>query len=333
MVKKERGGNGLRETVIRFLDDNNIIRDLDENRHYFLTEADDLLEKIKKNIQQNGWLCNAKKYNFYLNGMYILQGSFSFDSETKLSDQIYDVIKKNTNMDSEKKKELLKILKHNKSEELRLFSNKELSYFAIELSKLMSQRKFFLFSLKQTEKMFSVLQLKMRESFFSKMEDVKKAINKSFDLLLVYENLWHGSYEEIHKRLERWFAFEDNFNKYLNLFVSTFFSIPESRLKSQLRKSRTYNKLQYYLFEICAKHNFYESMKKQMAFEREINRRRTEVLMKGIPLDSEVTLQNQVIDYTIRQFFIHEQKQDSLLSAARNFCDEYLNPERKHRYE
>ncbi|WP_025731381.1 hypothetical protein [Heyndrickxia ginsengihumi] len=323
----------MREAIIRFIDDNNVIRDLDENKYYYLTEADETLERVKKSVQQNNWSYTEKKFDFYMNGVYLMQGTYLINSNEELSTQIYNIIKNNKSIESEKKSVLLSQFKEAISEEKRLFSNRELKYFCIELSKIMGKRKVFLFSLRQTEKLFSSIQLKMRESMFSKMEDIKKAIDKSFDLLMAYEDLWHGSYDEIHTRLERWFAFEDNFNKYKNLFVAFFFSVPESRMNSLLRKSTTYKKLEYYLFEICAKQNFYESMRKQKEFERNLQRRRTEVLIEGVALQNDEILQNKVIDYTVRQFFINEKNLDGLSSSAHRFCEAYLNPERKYMYE
>ncbi|WP_256943751.1 hypothetical protein [Bacillus sp. K2I17] len=311
----------LREIIIKFSTEGERFRELDESKSYFLQEAEDIIFQLRHKVKSRSQEVQPKRFGLYLNGKFLLDSKISFSDKNSIEQQIKDTFQRTDVWTDDIKKQYIKILGDYAKEEKQAFLNQEFRSFIFLKRDLFEKKADFLFSLKQSERLFKSVYAKISNGFFSQLEDIVSSMFDSYEYIVHYYDLLNGSYEEVIKNKEEWFGSVENFEKFVRFVTANYFSINRSRLKVIQANNPVYHSFQDYLFEWLAKTDFQESLKVHENINQKLQNKWTEVLLNGSTFVNAESVEKWVVDKVLREFFQEEAKREGLSEEEKQFCE------------
>src|SRR5690625_4589889 len=95
--------------MIRFVDDGEMFNEIDEERNYFLSEAEQVVEKIKVRLSKEKRVSSPKEFECWIDGNKTIITSVRFENRQSLEEQLKDSILKGDLDDEVKHKHINKI--------------------------------------------------------------------------------------------------------------------------------------------------------------------------------------------------------------------------------
>ncbi|MEK4593602.1 hypothetical protein MHB68_30885 [Bacillus sp. FSL K6-0040] len=311
----------LREIIIKFSTEGERFRELDESKSYFLQEAEEIIFQLRHKVKSRSQEVQPKRFGLYLNGKFLLDSKVSFSDKNSIEQQIKDTFLRTDVWSDEIKKQYVNILSNYAKEEKQAFLNQEFRSFIFLKRDLFEKKADFLFSLKQSERLFKSVYAKISNGFFSQLEDIVASIFDSYEYIVHYHDLLNGNYEEVKGKKEEWFGNVEHFGDFVRFVTANYFSINRSRLKAIQTNNPLYHSFQDYLFEWRAKTDFQDSLKVHEDINQKLQNKWTEVLLNGLTFVNAESVEKWVIEKVLREFFEEETKREGLSEEEKQFCE------------
>ncbi|PFF57965.1 hypothetical protein CN358_24990 [Bacillus thuringiensis] len=311
----------MREIIIKFSTEGERFRELDESKSYFLQEAEDIIFQLRHKVKSRSQEVQPKRFGLYLNGKFLLDSKISFSDKNSIEQQIKDTFLRTDVWSDEIKKQYVNILSNYAKEEKQAFLNQEFRSFVFLKRDLFEKKADFLFSLKQSERLFQSVYAKISNGFFSQLEDIVSSMFDSYEYIVHYHDLLNGNYEEVKGKKEEWFGNVENFGDFVRFVTANYFSINRSRLKAIQTNNPLYHSFQDYLFEWRAKTDFQDSLKVHEDINQKLQNKWTEVLLNGSTFVNAESVEKWVIEKVLREFFEEETKREGLSEEEKQFCE------------
>ncbi|MDA2480085.1 hypothetical protein PDN61_27210 [Bacillus cereus] len=311
----------LREIIIKFSTEGERFRELDESKSYFLQEAEEIIFQLRHKVKSRSQEVQPKRFGLYLNGKFLLDSKVSFSDKNSIEQQIKDTFLRTDVWSDEIKKQYVNILGNYAKEEKQAFLNQEFRSFIFLKRDLFEKKADFLFSLKQSERLFKSVYAKISNGFFSQLEDIVASIFDSYEYIVHYHDLLNGNYEEVKGKKEEWFGNVEHFGDFVRFVTANYFSINRSRLKAIQTNNPLYHSFQDYLFEWRAKTDFQDSLKVHEDINQKLQNKWTEVLLNGSTFVNAESVEKWVIEKVLREFFEEETKREGLSEEEKQFCE------------
>ncbi|KXY68850.1 hypothetical protein AT261_02780 [Bacillus cereus] len=311
----------MREIIIKFSTEGERFRELDESKSYFLQEAEEIIFQLRHKVKSRSQEVQPKRFGLYLNGKFLLDSKVSFSDKNSIEQQIKDTFLRTDVWSDEIKKQYVNILSNYAKEEKQAFLNQEFRSFIFLKRDLFEKKADFLFSLKQSERLFKSVYAKISNGFFSQLEDIVASIFDSYEYIVHYHDLLNGNYEEVKGKKEEWFGNVEHFGDFVRFVTANYFSINRSRLKAIQTNNPLYHSFQDYLFEWRAKTDFQDSLKVHEDINQKLQNKWTEVLLNGLTFVNAESVEKWVIEKVLREFFEEETKREGLSEEEKQFCE------------
>lgn len=301
-----------RPMVVRFIDDGQLLREIDEDRKYYLVEAEEIVHKLRKRFEKEDRGVEGKAFSFYIDGKEIIRTVVKFHETQSIQSQVIDTIQRFGTWEAEIKQGYINKINEYAEAERQSLIHPDFRAFATRFEEVMHTN----FNLVQLRRIFDQLMIHLPTGIYSNLENVIVSLTESY--LTVMDSA-AGQKEE-------WFDNPQNFQSFVQYVSANFISISKKRLSSIYVKYKGYQQLQNYLFTIRVESQGFQKMMNTHSEQKSLLERNwNEILFKGFALKTDEMVQSLLIAPTIKTFFENELKKDDLTISERSFITEALH--------
>lgn len=312
----------MRNLFIRFQKEGELFRELDEDRNYYFSEAEEIVQKIRERLQKEKRIVEPKPFECWINGQPIIITHVSFENSVTLKQQLIDTIMSHSGWENEMKHKYVNLLKEYIDEEQVLFTNKEFKAFAIRfdqvLGNLQSDPSPFILDIRKQKQLFDSISPHIDTGFYAKLEEIINAIKKGYETIIniVNEEIMlsdennNNRKDFIQVRVKTWLGNEENFQKFVSYIAACYQSVKNNRIHALCPSFRPFQEIEKFLFEKLVKEidfaEVYRIHEKMMsAFYDKFD----EVLFNGFPIKTDEMVQSLVLKPVIDKFWskVYEQ--------------------------
>lgn len=302
----------LRELMIRFGNEGEIFREISEERNYFLSEAEEIVNQIRNRLKRENRVVDPKSFELLLDGQQIVVAYVSFNMKESLEQQITKTILHYDGWEDEIKNKYVNKIKEYAELERQLLLNKELRAFVVRFDQVLgntSTKPFpLLLTLKQLKKLFNEVYTRVTSGFYSELEEIINAVKIGYETIVLLsidelKNKEEFSFEEMKKNVLVWFNDDAKFMKFIQYAVACYQSVSQRRIDALCSRSSLYQNFQSYLFKECVPVHGFERMyeiheKLLKKFDKKFN----DILFEGFVLTSDEMVESLVIVPVIKKF-------------------------------
>lgn len=311
--------------MIRFVDDGVTFNEIDENRNYYLTEAETIIERIRVRLKNEKRVSAPKEYECYVDGRKVVVTDVRFEESYILGENILSAIEDGGWEDDIKHKYINKINEYYQTER-EYMAHREFRAFAIRFDQYMGDPNIkpfpLILSVEQLKLLFDDVHVNISTGFYSELEEIMGAIHEATltvedlvekDLLEIGAGEHEGSIEDfLRNKMFAWLGDEGNFNKYKNYVVARYSSVPKSRINVLYPKCLAYQALQEKIFiEYAEKAGFDKAYELNKDILESFYNKYTGALFEGFAMRDDEMLESVVISPIVRDLL---NKVDGLLS-------------------
>ncbi|WP_342472384.1 hypothetical protein MHH70_01865 [Metasolibacillus sp. FSL H7-0170] len=178
----------MRKLYIRFQAEGDHFREIDDERNYFLVEAEELIEKLRLRLTKEKREAN-KPFEFWMDGKCLVISHVDFSKKESLQKQLEQTMLTYGSWDEEHRHRYTNQLAEYAEQERQLFLNKEFALFAIRSDQLFGVPTFTPFPiLLDTSKLYMLyqsMQPLVKTGFYAELEQmmasIKMALYKVID--------------------------------------------------------------------------------------------------------------------------------------------------------
>lgn len=305
--------------MIQFKKDGDWIQEIDENRFYFLAEAEEIIQSIIIRLTKEKRVIKPKAFCLVIDGQEILHSFVNFNSlkNGTLQEQIVQTILHYESWEEELRQTYVNKVNAYVEQERQVFIHQEFRMFAIRLEEVLSAD----FSLLQMKYLFDQVYTSLTTGFFSKMEEVISSLSESYQTVL----------SSTAKGDCTWFEDEKQFQSFGQYVLANYLSVSKTRLPAIQIQLEAYHKLQDYLFTVkVEQQDFYRVLTIHEEIQQEFLRRWNQILFQGFALKTDDMVKSLLLVPCIQAFFRKEYDQKKKLSSKElAFVEEILHLEHK----
>lgn len=257
----------MRKIIIRFNDDGSFFRELNEERNYFFSEAEEIVEKIRRRLQQEKRMSDPKTYECWLDGQRAVVTYVSFEEKGSLEEQLVQTMLEHDGWDEEIRHKYVNKLKEYTEKERQLFLNSEFKAFAVRFDQVLGNKEVdpfpFLLDIEKLKELFDEVYVHIATGFYSELEEIMSSILLAFQTVvrLAREELFQLEKDEkterenmdsvdfLKVRVATWLGHEENFQKFKNYVASCYQSVSKTRIDSLFPRYKPYQEFQTELFK------------------------------------------------------------------------------------
>lgn len=324
--KGEGGEFGLRELMIRFIDDGVVFNEIDENRNYYLTEIETIIERIRVRLKNEKRVSAPKEYECYVDGKKLIVTDVRFEGSSTLENQLLQTIEEEGGWSEELKHKYINEITEYAQTEREHMAHREFRAFAIRFDQFMCDPKMkpfpLVLSLEELKQLFDSVHVNISTGFYSQLEEIMASIHEAYLMIvkIAEKEIIEGELDAYDGDLENylenkvmdWLHAESNFVKFENYTVARYSSVPMSRIHSIYPKARTYQALQEKIFVDYAKAvGFGEAYEVNRGILEEFEDKYTGALFEGFSMRDDDMLDSIIISPIVKRL---TNEVDALLS-------------------
>lgn len=328
----------MRNLVIRFQKEGELFRELDEDRNYYFSEAEEIVMKIRKRLEKEKRIVEPKPYECWIDGQRIVITHVSFEKNVSLAKQLEETILGYDAWENEVKHKYINLLKEYIDEEQVLFTNKEFKAFAIRfdqvLGKLNTEPSPFILDIRKQKQIFDGVLPHIDTGFYAKLEEIMNAIKKGYETIVNIVNRdFESTNEESRKdlsdfievRVKTWLGNEENFQKFISYVAASYQSVSKKRIAALCPQFVSYQEMQKYLFhELVKDIGFDKAYEHHNKLIKLFYEKYEGILFNGFAIKTDEMVQSLVIKPVIDKFW----SQISEYSSGYSSSGKGLNNER-----
>lgn len=312
----------MRKLMIRFQKEGELFLEIDEDRNYYFSEAEEIVQKIRKRLEKEKRVVEPKPFECWIDGQRVVITHVFFDKEVSLAKQLEETILNYDAWESEVKHKYINLLKDYIKEEQLLFTNHEFKAFAIRFDEVFgkpnTQPMPFILDVNKQKLIFDQILTSVDTGFFAELEEIMNAIKKGYETILniVNEEIMlsnennNNRKDFIQVRVKTWLGNEENFQKFVSYIAACYQSVKNNRIQAICPSFRPFQEIEKFLFEKLVKEidftEVYRIHEKMMsAFFEKFD----EILFNGFPIKTDEMVQSLVLKPVIDKFWskIYEQ--------------------------
>lgn len=300
----------MRELVIRFSEEGERLREINEERNYFFSEAEEKVVQIRKRLKLENRMVSPKQFELWLDGQQIVVTYVSFESKESLEEQLIETILHYEGWEEENKHKYVNKLKDYAQLERQLFLNKEFTAFIVRFDQTLGNEAAepfpLLLSLKQLKLLFDEVYTRVASGFYSELEEIINAIEASYETvaMMSMEEMPSGEYsiEKFEELVLDWFIDEAKFKKMIQHVSACYQSVSHHRIDSLCSHSNAYQKFQSYLFKDgVLDYGFRKVYSIHEKLLRQFDKKFNDILFEGFVLKSDEMVESLVISPVIKK--------------------------------
>lgn len=306
-----------RELVIRFKEDGEWVQEIEEERHYYLIEVEEIVQKLRKRLVKEKRELEQKAFSLLVDGKEVLHSYISIKSSESrtIQEQITQTIANYEAWEESVRQKYVNKVNEYAENERQAFLNPEFRMFVIRLDEVLEAK----FGLTQSKYLFDRVYANLSTGFFSKMEEVVTSVVESYQTVL----------QSIADKSIEWFSDKENFNSFGQYVSANYQSVSKNRLAGIQVQYSGYHKLQDYLFTLkAANRGFSEAQSVHKSMKVRFLLEWDKILLQGFPLKDEDMVKSLLIAPIIQSYFQEEIKNEDLTKEEKKFIVHLLNIDR-----
>lgn len=316
VVKK--GESSLREFMIRFVDDGVMFNEIDEDRNYFLMEAESIIEKIRVRLTNEKRVSSPKEFECWVDGRKIIITSVRFEKSVSLEEQLKETIL-SSGWEEEIKHKYINKINDYAQKEREMLTHKEYKAFIIRFDQYMGSSKIdpfpLILNLDQLKLLFDGVFVNVSTGFYSELEEIMGSVDEAYRTVVEMVNKelaqiditeHEGSLEDtLKERITAWLENDEKFNRFKNYVVSRYASVPKSRINALYPKHTSYQHLQKILFtEFTERYGFDEAYEISKEIKDAFFDKYHQVLFEGFAMKNDEVLESIILSPIIKTYSI-----------------------------
>lgn len=308
--------------MIRFKDDGDYFRELDEERNYFFTEAEEIIDRIRDKLTKEKRAASTKSFEFWMDGQCLVISQVHFDKKESLQKQLEHTILTFDSWEEDMRHKYVNTLKDYVEEEKQLFINKEFATFAIRYDQLFGISTFAPFPIyldtSHLNQIYGTMQPLVKTGFYSELEqmmtaiktalekviyDAGKSLDSSVKDFLQQQKLLE---EKVNVMLQ-----EDTiFKPFTQYAGASFQSVGKHRIDALCPNFKPYQTLQLTLFSTFVEQNsFAEAYEMHLKLTSALKEKYDVILTQGFALSNDEMIESLVLNPILQQFLMDIEQQ------------------------
>lgn len=247
--------------MIRFVDDGEVFNEINEKRNYYLTEAEQILEKIRVRLANEKRVSVPKKVECWIKGRKIIDTGVRFEDHQSLEEQMKETILSSGWKEASK---------HQVINQLNEYAQKEREYLVH--GKFMEFLKRFdevlgspdmlpfplLLNIEKSKELFEGVIVNIQTGFYSELEQIIASVREAYIVVIdeVYHemvlsdemNRAHEVEDFLKVRTITWLGNADNFSRFKNYVVAYYGSVIKARIDALYPRFKPYQHMEHQLF-------------------------------------------------------------------------------------
>lgn len=305
------GGEKMyRNLMIRFSNDGEYFREIDEERHYFLYEAEKIILKIKERLQQQKRSVQPKEFECWIDGQKVVVAYVSFDNKGTLEKQLETTMLEYSGWEDEVRYTFVNKLKEYAEEERQLFLNKEFKAFAIRFDQVfghLNTKPFaMLLGIKKLKQLFDEMSNHVTTGFYSELEEMMGAIKTSCETIVLVverENAEDKKETLLIDGVNRWLEVESNFQAFVQYVAACYQSVSKKRIEALCSRFKPYQDFQLYLFkQFASVHGFSSAYQHHIELQQKFIKKYDDILFQGFVLKTDDMVESLVLNPVINKY-------------------------------
>lgn len=307
----------LRNLMICFNQEGEYFREIDEERHYYLSEAEEIISDIRKRIAQEKRVVSPKPFECWLDGKKMIVTHVFFDKKDSLEKQLEDTIMNFDSWEEQTRYKYVNKLKEYAQEERQLFLNKEFKAFAIRFDQVLGSGENepfpFLLDVTAQKKIFDGIYTNISTGLYAELEEIMGTIKTSLNPIIktihtqkeneMVEMTNAEKNQLIKNEVYDWLAEEKNLISFVQYVSASYKSVPKNRIDSICTKFKPYQSFVKYLFySVAAVDGYKKAHDIHYSMEREFHETYDKILFEGFVLKNDDMLESLVLSPVIEKY-------------------------------
>lgn len=283
--------------MIQFSKAGERFRELDEERHYFLLEVEEIIMNIRKRLKKEKRTVEPKPFECFIDGNPIIISHVDFEKEETLEEQLEATMMAFEGWEEEVRYLYINKLKDYAEEERQLLVNREFKAFVRRFDQVLGQPTMhpapLLLDIHELKKLFDEVYATMNAGFYSELEEIMSAVQVAYST--IYKKMKKEE-KPIEEQINHWFQEGENSKKFTNYVAATFQSVPKNRIDALASRLEPYQKIESILFEEFAENNgFLKAYDFHIEMMDLFNQKFDDILFSGFVLKTDDMLESLVL--------------------------------------
>lgn len=303
----------MRKLFIRFQADGDHFREIDDERNYFLVEAEELVEKLRQRLTKEKREA-VKPFEFWMDGKCLVISRVDFSKTESLQKQLEQTMLTFGNWDEGLRHQYINRLIEYAEEERQLFLNKEFALFSVRNDQIFGVPAFMPFSvllnIDQLHLLYQGIQPLVKTGFYAELEQMMGAIKAT-----VYKVIDEvGKSDEVQQQIglaQRQKALKTSFEAFLSNNVQSFVqyacasfqSVSKHRIDALCPNFKLYQNVQQLLFTTYVnQYSFAQGYEQNLLLFEELYEKYNAILSQGFALADDAVVESLVLTPVLQQF-------------------------------
>lgn len=295
----------MRELIIRFGYEGEHYRELDEDRNYFLCEADEVVQKIKIRFVREKRTVKQKEIVLWMNGQQLLVTQMGFDKEQPLVKQLEEAMRNDDGVQHEH----VKTFKDYAEKEHRLFLDREFKAFAIRFDQVLGNPAMKPFPLvldiDKMKKLFDEVNTHVATGFYSELEKIITSIDSAYQTVVnQIRQEKTSARDDPYREVEAWLEEDEYFSRFVQYAAACFQSVSKKRIDALYPRFRPYQELETFLFEkIADEKGFSDAFALHAELYNAFLKEYDNILFQGAVLKSDDMVESLILAPVVQEYW------------------------------
>jgi len=312
----------LRKLLIRFKDDGDYFREIDEERNYFFTEAEEIINRIRDRLAKEKRDDSTKSFEFWMDGQCLVISQVHFDKKESLQKQLEHTILTFDSWEEDMRHKYVNTLKEYVEEEKQLFINKEYATFAIRYDQLFGVSAFEPFPIyldgSQLNQVYVTMQPLVKTGFYAELEQMMAAIKTALEkLILDAQNTLEDEQTDflqqqklLEEKVNLLLQDDTAFKQFTQYAGASFQSVGKHRIEALCPNFKLYQTVQLVLFSTFVEQNsFAEAYEIHLTLVKALKDKYDAILSQGFSLANDEMIESLVLSPILQQYKLDIEKQ------------------------
>lgn len=297
----------MRELIIRFSKEGEYFREIDEERNYFLSEAEVIVQTIRRRLEKEKRKdVKPKAFECWIDGKRLIVTQVVFEKKESLEKQLANTMLAFEQWEEEIRHKYTNLLAEHAEEERQLFLNKEFEAFVVRFDQVLGNptvKPFpMVLGIGQLKRLFDEVSVHITSGFYSELEEVVGNVSTAYqmNITILERTLFKkgtlgqpGVFEEAVQQL---FSDEEKFGRFVLYVGASYQSVPKKRIHALYSRFVPYQNLQQLLFEKVVKElPFHVVMAFQEDFIQALDQKFDDIMFQGFALTTDEMVESLVI--------------------------------------
>ncbi|UNT53621.1 hypothetical protein [Lysinibacillus capsici] len=312
----------LRRLMIRFKDDGDYFREIDEDRNYFFTEAEGIIDRIRDRLAKEKRASSTKSFEFWIDGQCLVISQVHFEKKESLQRQLEHTILTFDNWEEDIRHKYVNTLKEYIEEEKQLFINKEFATFAIRYDQIFGISACEPFPIyldgSQLNQIYGTMQPLVRTGFYAELEQMMAAIKTATEKLVLDAQKTLESDQKdfsqqqklLEEKVNLLFREDTAFKQFTQYAGASFQSVGKHRIEALCPNFKQYQTVQLILFSTFVEQNsFAEAYEIHLRLVTALKEKYDAILSQGFSLANDEMIESLVLSPILQQYKLDIEKQ------------------------